>query len=812
MNDLRFAFRQLVKNPGFTVVAVLTLALGIGANTAIFSLVNAVLIRALPYPNPDQLAVVWSDNPGLKLSLPVLPAANSDIAAWREQTRSFARVAAFTPGTADLADSGEPERVGAARVTDGFFETLGIAPLIGRAFTREEDRLGRPSVAMIGYGLWQRRFGGDPALVGKTITVNGDKLAVVGILPPEFDFPRAAEWPCSFPFAGRTEVWLPLAFSVRDWQTRDERGLVAIGRLRTEAGLRQAQAEMDAFAASQAKEHPDTHNGWTLKVMPLRAQLAGKSQTALLILFAAVGLLLLIACVNVANLLLARGAARQKELALRAALGAPRLRLLRQLFTESLVLAGCGCAFGLLLGFGCLRLFLRLNPLSYSRLSEASIDLSVLAFAALAALGTSIAFGLVPALQGTKLNLRDSLQADGRGAGSRRQRARGLLVGSQAALAIILLMGAGLMVRSFLRVQAVNLGFRPDSVLAFDVQLSNARYGDDNKQAAFFSRLLARLEVLPGVRAAGAISYLPLSGGENLGAFTVEGASPVRPEEEPIAERRSVTPGYFSAMGIPVRAGRVVTAADAAGQPLVVVVNETLARQFFNSDTPIGKRLQTAPAGSGPWRTVIGVVSDVRSSSLEAEPRPQIYFPHAQASWASMTVVLLARGEPAALASAARSGLRALDPALPAAQMRTLRQVVSTATRARRFNMALLVLFAGTALFLTTIGIYGVVSYLVGRQRREIGIRLALGAPRGHVRRMIFQQGMKPVCLGSLLGLAGSLAGSRLLASQLYGVSSSDPLTLAIIVTLLFSVALLACWLPARRAAKVDPAEALRYE
>ena len=810
--DVSYGARMLRKNPAFTIVAVLTLGLGIGANTAIFSLVNALLLRALPYPQPDKLVVVWADNPGLQLGLSTIPPANSDIAAWRERSQSFARVAAFTAQSADLAYSGNPERIGATRVTAGFFETLGIAPLIGRTFTPEEDHSGKPTVIMISYGLWQRRFGGDAALVGKTIFVNGERLAVVGILPQEFDFPRAAEWPSFFEFPGRTELWLPLAFSVGDWQNHDERGLVTIGRLKAGVTLAQAQAEMTAFTASQAKEHPDTHKGWTLKVTPVRSQLAGTSQTALLILFAAVGLLLLIACVNVANLLLARAAVRQKEFAVRAALGAGRSRLLRQLLTESLLLSGFGCAFGLLVGFGCLRVFLQFNPLGYSRLNDASIDPSVFAFAVIVTLATGIAFGIIPALQGTKLDLRESLNVDGRSAGSIRRHVRGWLVGSQVALAIILLMGAGLMVRSFLRVQALKPGFRPDSVLAFDVQLPSAKYGFDSKQAAFFSQLLAHLEVLPGVRAAGATSFLPLSGGENMGGFTIEGALPARPGENPVVERRGGTPGYFSALGIPVRAGRVVAAADSAGQPLVVVINETMARQFFNSENPIGKRIRVAPSESGPWRTVIGVVSDVRSRSLEAEPRAQIYLPHAQNPWGSMTVVLLAQGDPAALASSARLELRALDPSLPAAQMRTMRQVVASATRTRRFNMALLVLFAGTALFLTMIGIYGVVSYLASRQQREIGIRLALGANREDVLRLIFQQGMKPVFLGSMAGLAGSLGTSRLIASQLYEVSSTDPLTLAIIVMLVFAAALLACWLPARRAARIDPMVALRHE
>jgi putative ABC transport system permease protein len=745
-----------------------------------------------------------------------IPPANADIAAWREQSQSFVRLAAFSPRTADLADGGDPERVGAAGVTAGFFETLGVTPLLGRTLAPDEEVHGGPPVALISHGLWQRRFGGDPALLGKGISINGDKRTIIGILPPEFDFPRGAEWPAYFPFPGRTEVWLPLVFRAQNdgtgwsnWQSRDERGLVVIGRLRPGASPRQAQAEMDAFAAREATDHPDTHKGWGLKLVPLREQLAGKSHKALLILFAAVGLLLLIACVNVANLLLARGVARQQEMAVRAALGAGRGRLMRQLLTECVLLAALGSGLGLLVAEGSLRIFLALNPVTHSRLDDASLDPAVLGFAAFIALVTGVVFGLVPALQASRFDLRKSLHEGGRGAdGAVRERVRGGLVATEVALALVLLTAAGLMFRSFLRVQAVQPGFRSDSVLVFDLQLPNARYPGEASQVTFFQQLIARLEALPEVRAAGAISYLPLGGGENMGSFTIEGEPGVNPGNEPRAERRWVTPGYFAAMGIPIRRGRVFTSRDDTGQPRVVVINETLARQFFSTFDPVGQRLSVG----GALRTVLGVVSDVKSSSLESDVRPQIYVPHAQWPWAGMTMVLNTEGQPLALASAVRNELKTLDALLPAAKMRTMQQVVSNAASSRRFNMALLAFFAVAALLLTMIGIYGVVAFLVGRRRREIGIRMALGARPGAVLRLILQQGMKPVAFGSAAGVAGSLAASRLVASQLYGVSSTDPLTLASIVALLLATALLACWLPARRAAKVDPMEALRYE
>jgi putative ABC transport system permease protein len=809
MTDLKFAFRQLLKNPGFTAVAVLTLALGIGANTAIFSLIHAALLRALPFPDSDRLAVIWANNPGLKLGLPVVPPANADVAEWRRDSRSFARIAAFTPRTVDLADGGDPERVGAAGVTAGFLETLGVVPLMGRTLAPDEEAPGGAPVALISHGLWQRRFGGDATLLGRSISINGEKRTVIGILPPEFDFPHSAEWPAFFPFAGRTDVWLPLGFDTQEWQSRDERGLAVVARLKTGTSLRQAQSEMDAFAAREANDHPKTHKGWNLSLVSLREQLAGKSQTALLILFAAVALVLVIACVNVANLLLARGVARQQEMAVRSALGAGRGRLIRQLLTEGVLLAALGCGSGLLVAEGCLRVFLSLNPVTHSRLDGASLDSTVLGFAAFIALVTSAVFGLVPALQASRMDLSKSLHEGARGTGgSASGRARGWLIGTEVALALVLLTTAGLMIRSFLRVQAVQPGFQSDSVLAFDLQLPDARYPADASKVRLFQQLTERLETLPGVRAAGGISYLPLGGGENLGSFTVEGDASVAPGNEPAAERRQVTPGYFAALDIPIKQGRVFTPTDNANVAPVVVVNETLVKQFLAAREPVGQKLKVG----GAWRTVVGVVSDVRSSSLEGRIRPQVYLPYAQWVWAGMTVVVRTEGNPLLLASAARRELKTLDSLLPAANVRTMAQVVSRATSARRFNMALVAFFAVAALLLTMIGIYGVVAFVVRGRSREIGVRMALGAQRQAVYRLIIKQGMKPVVFGSILGLAGSLASSRLVASQLYEISPSDPLTVTSILVLLLTFALLACWLPARRAARVDPMEALKTE
>jgi len=507
--------------------------------------------------------------------------------------------------------------------------------------------------------------------------------------------------------------------------------------------------------------------------------------------------------------LLARGLARQQEMAVRTALGAKRGRLVRQLFSESLLLSVFSSGFALLIAEGCLKTFLVLNPLPPSRLNEASLNPAVLVFTALIALMTNAVFGLAPALQASRLDLRKSLDESGRGwQDSVRRGMHSWLVGAEVALAFVLLTTAGLMVRSFLRVLAVQHGFRAESVLAFDVGLPMTRYGDDASQIRFFQQLTERLAKLPTVRAAGAISFLPLGGGENMGSFTVEGEPAVSPGNEPGAERRWVTPGYFATMGIPVRRGRVFTAMDSAEQPKVVVINETLARGFFRDRDPVGQRLKAG----GAWRTIVGVVSDVKSSSLESEVRPQVYIPNAQWAWGGMTMVVKTERDPLDLAPAARRELKALDSLVPAAKIRTMKQVVSSASSARRFDMSLLVFFAVTALCLTLMGIYGLVSFLVGRRRREIGVRMALGAQRGNVLALVLQQGMKPVGFGVIAGFALSVAASRLVSSQLYGVSSVDVITVASIMVLLPATALTACWFPARQASLVDPMVALRYE
>jgi len=807
-HDLRDAARMIRTQPGFAATAMLTLAIAIGSNTAIFSLVHAAVLRALPFPDPDRIVAVWAGAPGRTS----IPPANADVADWRRHTSTFAHIAAFSPRRADLTDGDTEERVGAAAVTSGFFETLGVQPVLGRTLSPEEDTYGGPPVALIGYGLWQRRFGGDRTLVGRPITIGGDRRTIVGILPPDFDFPRGAEWAAVLPSAGRTEVWLPMALRARDdgsgwsnWESRVERGLMVIGRVKPDVDRRQAQAEMDAFAAHAAAAYPASHTGVTLTLVPLREQLAAHTSTSLLLLSLAVGLLLLIACVNVANLLLARGMGRQQETAIRMALGASRGRLIRQLLTECALLAGLATLFGLLVAKACIEGFLALNPATYSRLNEASLDPAVLAFAAATSLITSAIFGTVPALQASRLDPRRTLH-DSRGDSIGPSRVRSWLVAVEVALAVVLLTTAGLVVRSLLHVLDVRPGFRSDSVLVFDVHIPLVQYRTESSQIAMFEQLIARVQALPSVRAAGAISFLPLAGGENRGSFIVEGAPPVTPGSEPRAQRRVVTSGYFAAMGIPFKAGRGFSDSDTLDRPRVTVVNETLARQFFPSGDAVGRRIRAG----GAWRTIVGVAGDVKSASLERDVMPQVYMPFTQFAWGSMTVVAHTDSAPLSLVPAVRRAVKGLDPLVLLADVRTMDQVVSKAADARRFNVAVLVFFAGTALLLTTIGIAGVVAFLASRRRREIGIRLALGAARGDVVRLILWQGMRPVAAGCAAGLVATIATSRIIRSQLFGVSAGDPLTLGSIAAIVAGAALLACWLPARRATRVQPVAALR--
>lgn len=813
--DLKFAFRQLRKNPGFTAVAVLTLALGIGANTAIFSVVNAVLLKALPYQQPDRLVMLWTDNPALDLGFSELPPAPVDLTEWRQQARSFEQIAAFRPWPANLAEDGDPERIGGIQVTADFFPLLGVAPMWGRSFNAEEEQPGTDRVAVISYGLWQRRFGGQPNVIGRFITVNQERREIVGIMPPGFNFPHGSEMPPAYGLMKVTDIWLPFAENAAYWRRDDTREFIAMGRIKDGVSLDQAQTEMDVIAGRQGMESPADHEGWIVHLRPLANQVAGTLRPLLFVLLGAVGFVLLIACANLANLLLCRANARQKEIAVRAALGAGRRRILRQLLTESLLLSTLGGLFGLVLGTTGIRAILVLAPPNIARLNETTLDGRVLLFTVVVSLVSGIIFGLAPAWRASWLDFARTLNASGRSGSARGwQRTHGLLVAGEVALAVVLLTGAGLMAQSFLRLQAVDLGFQPQHLTAFDVGLYGEKYGSGERQRQFYREAVERLGKLPGIRSAAAISSLPLGGPEQIDLLYAEGQPLPSAENTPNAETRRTTPGYFETMGMALLQGRDFTSRDTANQPLVCIINETIARNFFAGTDAVGHRLKLGETDDhAPWLTVVGVVRDVRSSRPEAKPRPQVYRPLEQDPQNMMTVVVRAGVmSDATLERAIRGEMKSLDPFLPVANYRTMERLVSDAVARPRFTSLLLGLFAVTALALTAVGLYGVVGYAAAQRTREIGIRMALGANARNVLGLILRQGMVPAVVGLVVGLVGSLALTRLLASQLYEVKPTDPATFLGVALFLLSVAMFACWLPARRAAKVDPMVALRHE
>jgi putative ABC transport system permease protein len=813
MNDLKFAFHQLRKNPGFTAVAVLTLALGIGANTAIFSVVNAVLLKALPYRDPERIVMLWTDNPSLNLGLHELPPAPPDLIEWRSQAQSFEQIAAFRTSPADLSEQGDPERVGGVQVTANFFSLLGTQPMLGRLFSTDEEQPGKDKVAIISHSLWQRRFGGDTNIIGQFVTVNHERHAIVGVMRPGFNYPRGAEMSPGYALMAQTDIWRPFAESVQYWRDDDQRDFIAIGRLKPGVSLAQAQAEMAGLAQREAEHYPKTHTGWTIHLRPLTLQVAGKTRPVLFILLAAVAFVLLIACANVANLLLCRSAARRKEMAIRAAIGAGRGRIVRQLLTESVLLSALGGAIGLLLGAWGVHVILGFTPPNIPRLNETTLDGRVFFFSLVLSLATGVIFGLAPAWQGAKVNLSEVLNADSRsGTTAGRHRTLGSLVIAEVALAVILLTGAGLMFQSLVRLQAVDAGFKPQCVAAFDATLSGAKYANSARRQQFWREACERLIKVPGVRVAAAISNLPLGGSESLNYFFVEGAPSPSAGKAPLAENRKITPGYFETMGVRLLQGRDFTDNDAANQPRVCIINETIARAFFWGTDPIGHRLKIGGEGQ-PVLTIIGVAGGVRSYGLETRPRPQIYTPIQQSPDNQMSfVVRTAAIPPATLEGSVRAEMKALDPTLPLANFRAMESLVSNALVRPRFSTFLLGSFAATALLLTAVGLYGVVAYATTQRTREIGIRMALGATGANVLALVIRQGMLPALTGLGVGLAGALALTRLLSTQLYEVKATDPQTFFSVVAVLVLVALAACLLPAGRAAKVDPMEALRYE
>jgi putative ABC transport system permease protein len=811
LQDLRYGARMLLKSPGFTLIAVITLALGIGANTAIFSLVNSILLRQLPFRQPERLVWVDSRRPASGKYSFTLP----DFIDYRDQNQSLSGIAAYASWSANLTDQGEPEQLQGLRISANAFELLGVEAVAGRVLAPGDDAPGQQHVAVLSYGLWRRRFGADPQLVGKKLTLNGASYTVVGVLPPQFFFPiRIRDAELAVPLA-------PDADPLRGVRTSTN-FLRALGRLKPGVTREQAEADLTAVAQRLRQQYPVANRqklGVTLS--PLHEEVVGSFRLALWVLLGAVGMVLLITCANLANLALARATGRRREMAIRAALGATRRRLVQQLTTESLLLALFGAGLGLLLAFYGIDLLLALSPATLPRTGEVGIDFRVLGFTLALSLLAGALFGLAPAWQATRVSLNEELKGSGRGAsgGKRQNRARSLLVASEIALSVVLLAGAGLLIKSFLRLQAVNPGFEAENSLAIRLSLPKAQYSNRAAVTAFYEKLRPRLESLPGVEAVGFVSALPLSGTLFSIPFTIEGRG-TSPDEAHRADYRAVDAGYFRALKIPLIAGREFNERDAAETPPVALISQNLARRHWPQGSPLGARLRINDNNQGPRPVeVVGVVGDVKHLSLDGEPEPHIYLPVHQAhedgmAWLTNTQYWLLRTtvDPLTLSAAARREIQAVDRNAPASNIRTMEQYLSASVAPRRFNLRLLSIFAVAALILAGAGLYGVISHGVAQRKRELGIRIALGARACDVLKLVTGEGMALAIIGVALGLMAALALTRVMEGLLFGVSATDPLTFMVIALLLMFVALLACYIPARRATKVDPLNALKSE
>ena len=803
--DLRYGFRMLVKNPGFTSIAVLALALGIGANSAIFSVVNAVLLRPLPFKNPEELVMVWDE--ATSQGFPKDTPSPANFLDWRQQNKVFTGMAATVQQSFNLTGLGEPERLDGRRVSANLFDLLGVRPLLGRTFVPDEDKPGT-RVVLLSESLWHRRFGSDPGVIGRAVPLNGQSYTVTGVLPKSVELPARDNW--------HDQLWVPMAFSGEEAASRGSHYLDVIARLKSGVSLKQAQADMETIAAALARQYPESNQGRGAVVTPLHEQVVGDIRPALLILLGAVAFVLLIACANVANLLLARSAVRQKEIALRLALGASRSRMTRQFLTESLLLSVIGGATGLLFSLGGLTVLRRFIPPDISRVDAIAVDAKVLMFTLVVSLLTGLIFGLAPALHAVHSNLNETLKESGRdsAAGARGKRLRSSLVIAEVAVSFILLIGAGLLINSFMHLRNLNPGFKTDHLLTMKVELSEVKYPDKERRAAFFDELRRRVQNLPGIQSVAIGNNLPFTyNGDSL-LIAVEGIPDPSPSQWPDVVLRVVSPNYFQTLGIPLVAGRDFTEQDNAQGQLAVIVTEKTARHYWPGQNPIGKRLKLgATASKQPWWEVVGVVKDVRQNDFTAEPKMQMYMPHTQAVifWPNALVVRT-KIDPVSLATAARNEIWAIDKDQPVSDIRTMDDIVSSAVARQRFSMLLLGVFAALALVLAAVGIYGVMSYTVAQQTREIGIRMALGAQRSDVLKLTVGHGLRLVGTGVAIGLAAAVALTRVMSSLLFGISATDPVTFVAIALVLGSVAVLASYIPALRATRVDPMLALRYQ
>ncbi|HEY0763617.1 MAG TPA: ABC transporter permease [Pyrinomonadaceae bacterium] len=797
LTDVRYAVRSLLKRPGFSLIVVLTLALGIGANAAVFSVINAVLLRPLPYRDVDRVVTLWQNNTKAGISLNEVSPAN--FIDWKEQSHSFEALAGIEPSGFTLVGDGEPERFSAWYVTSGFFQVAGTDALLGRTFTDEDYQPGNNRVVVLAHGLWQRRFGGDPTIVGRKLTLNGQPFLVVGVMPPEFQLPADRE------------IWAPRVVGEDLRQLRGATFWNVVGRLKQGTTVAQAQEEMNGIAARIASQYPDISGGMGATVVPLFEQITGQIRSALWVLFGAVGLVLLIACVNVANLLLVRGAERQREFAIRRALGAERIRLLRQTLTESLLLVLVGGATGVLLASWLVKLIMALSSSKIPRVEYVNVDLRVVLFACGVSLLTAIVFGLVPAIQFWRNDIQGTLKESGRSAATPvRQRLRKALVISEVAVAVLLLTGAGLLFRSFMRLLQVDPGFTKENVLALQVFLPR-NYDQPEKMIGFFDQSIDKIKGLSGIEAAAVIATPPFTKLEQDATFNVVGRPAPPSGSEPSAFYAPVSSEYLSALNIPLKKGRYFTNFDKADAPRVVVINETMARRYFPNEDPIGQRM-TVTFAETETREIVGVIGDVLHDGLHAEPRPEIYVPHQQSASAYMTFLVKTKTEPAAQLASVKRAIREVNPNQTFARTATMEELVSDSLKQRRFNLSLLGLFAAIALLLATIGIYGSISYSTRQRTNEIGVRIALGAQTLDVLRLIVGQGVGLALVGVAIGLAAAFLLTRTIKSLLFGVTPTDPLTFVAISVLLIVTAFIASLIPARRATKVDPLVALRSE
>ena len=810
MTDLRYAFRQLIKSPSFTIVAILTLALGIGACTAIFSVVNTVLLRPLDYPNADRLVTIRESHLPKFPEFSVSPANYLD---WEKQTKSYAYFAAYTGATLNLTGEGEPQRLIAVKATAHYFDVYGVNPVLGRMLLPEEDAVGKNHVVVLSYGFWQRVFGGALDVVGRSIQLNGEPYQVVGVAPDGFD---ASGWPNITRNAGATkvDVWTPMAFRPEE-TANDRRGshyLVVVGRLKAGVTVGEARAELELIAAQLTNQHPDSNRGWGVFMMPMQDYSVRDVKPALYTLLGAVGCILLIACANLANLLLARATARHREISIRAALGAGRGRIIRQLLTESVLLAICGGAAGIVLAKWGLDALLALAPTNLPRSGEIRLDSGILLFSLGLSIVTGILFGLAPAWLAARVDVNEALKQGTRGSteGGVRGRLRGALVVIEVTIALVLLGGAGLLARSFIQLTQVYPGFVPENATTMRVSLPQDKYSTREQRIAFADALLERVKNLPGVQAVGLTDTMPLVGDYMLG-FSIEGHAVIDRSELPRLYHSVVSPDYFRAMGIRLARGRVFTSQDDAKAPRVCLINETLARQFFPNEDPIGKRINIT-TGIDAWREIVGIVGDIKQHGVDQTATSQAYEPFAQISFSSLIVLIRTKGAAAPLLGALRAAVHAVDKDQAVGAIRPLEDIVADTIARQRFAMTLLTVFSAVALVLAAVGIYGVMAYNVVQRTGEFGIRMALGAQQRDVLGLVLAQGGKLVGLGLGTGLLATLGVSRAMRSMLFNISAYDPLTLTSITLLLAAVALIACFFPANRATKVNPIEALRTE